>query len=499
MRNRKSVCFVERIKKMHKDARGMSLVEVIIAITILGLVAVPVLHSLTTSMVYNAKARNRQEMTLTAESIMETFKGYDLDTLKDRFSTGAMGVIGIEGVDVAQPGDAAYDSDADTGSGFHYTYSLADPAAVGGDYTFLINDMKADNGEFYDVKITATHNSIEEVMVQDNMEPTRDAVFKAKTDFDTGALQKARDDFANNYKTDLATYFAAEHPDAVVKMGTNVVAVKDDIEKVFDPSYASYYVGNSIKLKERELQFEIKEDSGNHVVIPKMIYRYRLEDYTWYKQVVETPESDAYPGTPGSTGTPDIEDQTDKIAYPKDGDPYLEVEIDLSAVCDGEGTIYKNPTTAGLDRLFIYYYPQYNVEQGKDFIKVKNSAGITNFQCYVLKQISPALTATQLEIKDGGYKANVDVQNSAAGFELFHNFDDNIGDGSSTTDPTFSGTFEKEISYTGTAAKADGSSTTELAKNFSKQKVLSYKLELEITQNGRPVTTLESSMNEKIK
>lgn len=79
--------------------KGMSLVEVIVAITILGLVAVPVLHSLTTAMVYNAKARNRQEMTLTAESIMETFKGYDLDELKVRFSTGGAGIEGIRVAD----------------------------------------------------------------------------------------------------------------------------------------------------------------------------------------------------------------------------------------------------------------------------------------------------------------------------------------------------------------------------------------------------------------
>ena len=72
-------------RKVQKDHRGMSLVEVIVAITILGIVAVPVLHSLTTAMVYNQKARTRQEMTLTAESIMETFKGYDLPILFERF------------------------------------------------------------------------------------------------------------------------------------------------------------------------------------------------------------------------------------------------------------------------------------------------------------------------------------------------------------------------------------------------------------------------------
>lgn len=499
MRNKKSVCLVERIKKLHKDARGMSLVEVIIAITILGLVAVPVLHSLTTSMVYNVKARNRQEMTLTAESIMETFKGYDLDTLKTRFSAGG---AGIEGVDVAVPGDSAYNSDADTGSGFHYTYAspdLSDPTAIGGVYTFSINDMKADNGQFYDVTLTATPNSVETVMEPDNMETTRDAVYKGDRSFDTSALQKAKEDFENNHQTDLASYFASSYSDAVIKKGSNIINIKDEISEVFDSSFAAYYVGNYIHLHEKRLELQItKSSSDEYVVTPKMYYSYYMENYPHYVRVEQASiPPDEYPdadSTESGHVEPNaiVEGDPPTIRYPATGD--LEFEIDLSSAYP-DGYLYKNPVTAGLDRLFVYYYPQYNLDVGYDKVVIDNQANIANFQCYVLKQCAADINENQLKIKENGYKANVEIRNSASGFELFHNFDDNIGDGSSTTAPSISGTYDKASSYT---KLAPGGDLTELASRFSEKEVLSYKLDLLVTQDGRTITRLESSMNERI-
>lgn len=506
MRSEKNVCLIKKMIKLHKDERGMSLVEVIIAITILALVAVPVLHSLTSSMVYNKKARNRQELTLTAESIMETFKGYDMDSLKVRFSPGG---IGIEGVDVAVPGDAAYDSNANTGSGFHYTYSSAPLAETKGDiYTFLINDMKAENGQFYDVTITATPNSIEKVMEPVNMESTRDAVYMGDRSFDTGALQKAKEDFSNNHRSDLAEYFRDSYSDAVIKRGDDIITIKDEIDRVFETAYASEYVGNYIHLHEKRVEFQItKNGSDEYVVTPKMYYSYYMKDYPYYVRV----EPDSIPHDEyddGENPDPDADEDTEHgnveanaiiqegvIRYPAAGD--LEVEIDLASAYP-DGYLYKNPVTAGLDRLFVYYYPQYNIDEGCDKIVVKNDAGITNFQCYLLKQRAADINETQMKIKENGYKANVNIVNSAAGFELFHNFDDNIADGSSTTAPSISGIDPAKVhSYTKLAPSGD---MTEVTSYFSESEVLSYKLELSVkAQDGRTITRLESSMNEKIR
>lgn len=497
MRNRKML-FGRKLNN-----RGMSLVEVIIAITILGIVAVPVLHSLTTAMVYNQKARIRQEMTLTAESIMETFKGYDLDELKTRFTSGG---AGIEGVKLATPTDTeVYDPNPDTGTGFHYKYDApnpSDPTVVGGAYTFNINEMKAENGQFYDVTITATPNSVEKVMEPKNAETTRDAIFQGNRKWDKNAVKEVKSDFAN-YKTGLEGAFEAN---AVVKINDTVTAVQGNMDKLFNESAASVYVGNYLHLHDRTLTFGITIDGDDYKVTPKMMYRYYLKDYPYYVKGEEESRSDEYPGTEdsgGSSGNVEESIGTSKTLdrFPVDGS-FLEYEVDLTASDPtggpsySDGYIYKNKKEAGLNRLVIYYYPQYNLEAGNDKIVVDNQAGIKDFQCYVLKQRAADINDSQTKIKENSYKADVEIRNSAEGFEVFHNFDDNIADGSSTTPPHLWGTYANAYSYT---KLVSGTTTPELVDKFEESEVLSYKIELKVEQGGREITKLESTMNEKIK
>lgn len=486
------------LRNKKKDNRGMSLVEVIVAITILGLVAVPVLHSMTTAMVYNAKARNRQEMTLTAESIMETFKGYDLDELISRFggdiSIGAGGGAagGIEGVNFQ-----AVDAD----SGYRcVSTDMTVGTQTAKAYTFQINDMKAENEQLYDVTITATPNSVESIVEMEDMKPTRDAIFKADRKFDTEAVSKAIADFSSDAnKTGLKSYFSGE--DAVVRIGDDVFEIADgnNIDYLYNPAYAVSYVGNHIRLQERRLTFEIIKDAGTdeYIVKPKLVYSYCLANYPYYVKVEPTSVEDEYELEGGSgDGGGNVEtlvgESRTLSQYPTDG-TYLEFEVDISSVCT-DGHIYKNPTAAGLNRLVIYYYPQYSLSAGNDKIIVENKANIADFQCYILKQRAADINDNNTKIKENSYKATVQIINSAPGFEVFHNFDDNIADGSSTTPAAISGTYAGAYSYTG--AMTD---STSLAARYGEKEVLSYRLELEVTQNGRTITRLESSMNEKIK
>lgn len=472
--------------------RGMSLVEVIIAITILGIVAVPVLHSLTTAMVYNQKARIRQEMTLTAESIMETFKGYDLDELKTRFTSGGAGIEGVKYQNVT-PGT----------SGFRYETT---PVSVGTEnadkYTFYIKDMEADNGQLYDVTITAMPNSVEKVMEPKNAETTRDAIFQGNRKWDKNAVKEVKSDFAN-YKTGLEGAFEAN---AVVKINDTVTAVQGNMDKLYNESAASVYVGNYLHLHDRTLTFEITIDGDDYKVTPKMVYRYYLKDYPYYVRGEEESRSDEYPGTEdsgGSSGNVEESIGTSKNLdrFPVDGS-FLEYEVDLTASDPtggpsySDGYIYKNKKEAGLNRLVIYYYPQYNLEAGNDKIVVDNQAGIKDFQCYVLKQRAADINDSQTKIKENSYKADVEIRNSAEGFEVFHNFDDNIADGSSTTPPHLWGTYANAYSYT---KLVSGTTTPELVDKFEESEVLSYKIELKVEQGGREITKLESTMNEKIK
>ncbi len=468
-----------------RNNKGMSLVEVIIAITILGLVAVPVLHSLTTAMVYNQKARNRQEMTLTAESIMETFKGYGLDELKERFTSGGAGIEGVN-IQSVTPGHSGY------------SFSTV-PKLIGtetaDEYTFLINDMEADNGQLYNVTITATPNSVEKIFEMENTETTRDAIFQGDRDYDKNAVREMKDDF-RSYMTQLEGAFE-DH--AVVKINDAVTSVQGNIDKLFDESTPGVYVGNYLHLYERTLTFEIAVDGDDYKVTPKMTYSYFLKDYPYYVKEEEESRSDAYHeggGTDHPSGNTEESIGTSKSLdrFPVDGS-FLEYEVDLTSAYS-DGYIYKNKQEAGLNRLMVYYYPQYNLEAGHDKIVVKNAAGITDFQCYILKQRAADINDSTTKIKENSYQGDVYIDNSASGFEVFHNFDDNIADGSSTTAPSISGTYDKAYSYT---KLVSGTTTPELVAKYEEAEVLSYKIELKVEQNGREITKLESTMNEKIK
>lgn len=477
-------------RKVQKDHRGMSLVEVIVAITILGIVAVPVLHSLTTAMVYNQKARTRQEMTLTAESIMETFKGYDLPILFERFGgsgdaskkgEGGKGGTGIEGIDFET---------VDTDSGYRYksepfTIPYTAGAKTAKKYTFYIDDMKADNGKLYDVTITAEPNSIEDIMEPTQMEPTRDAVFLGNRDYDTQAHSKAVEDFLTNHKSDLLAEFGAN---AYADIGGE----KQEITAALIESGMS--IESYIKLDEKHLTFNIEEKDDNYEVNVGLEFTYHFAEYPYYVKKGHSSVPDEYESMEGSTdgGTPapkPDEWESKSLTWNNSTNAFA------YSVTLPDAQIYKNPVEAKLGRLFIYYYPNYNLkpepgtDSGVDKIIINNKTNITKFQCYILKQRTDALSNNSLKTKENGYKAYVEIKNPSGGScEVFHNFKDNIGGGSSTTEPSITGAVG-DYSY----------ATPQLTTRFEKQEVLSYKLTLDVKQEGRPITTIVSTMNEKIK
>lgn len=491
MRNKKNVCLYEWMGKLHKDQRGMSLVEVIVAITILGIVAVPVLHSLTTAMVYNAKARNRQEMTLTAENIMETFKGYDLegddpDTLVKRFESGT----GIEGV--------AYQDATPGHSGYRHV-----PGAAPNEHIFYIYDMEADNGQLYDVTITAVPNGIEEIMEPENMEPTRDAIFKGDSQYDSQAHNAAFNDFIANHKGDLVSAFSDDADDK----GYNgaYVELAGHKEQITEALVDNMGISSYIQIDEKRLMFTVSSSGSSsdetYAVTAKLQYTYHFADYPYYVKKEGASQSDPYVDNGGSqVPVENAEEWQSETLQWYHTENALSVDIPLS---DPEENVYKNPAAAELARLFIYYYPNYGLDAGADQILIDNQTGIS-LQCFILKQRTQKFSSNSLKTKENGYKAYVKVTNSGGGScEVYHNFYDNIGYGNgengSTTAPVITGSnITGQYSYTTKSSDPPGTKP-QLQAKFEKAQALSYRIRLEVTQGGRTITTLESTMNERIK
>ncbi|MBR6302476.1 MAG: type II secretion system protein, partial [Lachnospiraceae bacterium] len=78
-------------KKLHKNQKGMSLVELIIAVTIMSVAIAPLLYSFAHSARYNAKAKKAQRATTAAQTVMENIKAYNLDSVYEKFCVDSEG------------------------------------------------------------------------------------------------------------------------------------------------------------------------------------------------------------------------------------------------------------------------------------------------------------------------------------------------------------------------------------------------------------------------
>lgn len=69
-----------------KQNKGFTLIEVLIAITILGIIVIPLLHAFVTSANVNAKSKRIMDATTLAQNIMEEFKASSLEGMLEQFT-----------------------------------------------------------------------------------------------------------------------------------------------------------------------------------------------------------------------------------------------------------------------------------------------------------------------------------------------------------------------------------------------------------------------------
>ena len=69
------------MKRLHHDQRGLTLLELLIAVIMLGLLAAPLLHAFVISASTTAKARSLNETTNAATNLIEQIKGGNLDSV----------------------------------------------------------------------------------------------------------------------------------------------------------------------------------------------------------------------------------------------------------------------------------------------------------------------------------------------------------------------------------------------------------------------------------
>ncbi len=152
--------------KFHKDNKGMSLVEMIIAIAILSVAVAPLLYTFVYTTNFNAKAKIKQRATNAAMSIMETFKSNEMEKSHKIFTT---------------PG--AQFLDYSTGAVYGFVpdpvEAVIDPDTLVGTYTITNMSFSTDGTDThkYDVEIVAKKGRDETVTHTPLYDPNQDVIF----------------------------------------------------------------------------------------------------------------------------------------------------------------------------------------------------------------------------------------------------------------------------------------------------------------------------------
>lgn len=137
----------------HRRNAGLSLIELIIAVAILTVAVGPLLHAFITSMNTNRKAREMQQVTTVAQSVMESFKtqGVSLEDICKQFN----GKTTFKLYDSFTTGSSSGNI-ADNTPGTGLQYDARDHYVYQPEYDFVMNNIKAQNATYTaDIKLTA--------------------------------------------------------------------------------------------------------------------------------------------------------------------------------------------------------------------------------------------------------------------------------------------------------------------------------------------------------
>ncbi len=497
-----------KVEKIHSrqncgrklNNRGMSLVEVIVAMTIFAIVTIPVLHALTTSAFYNQKARKRQNVTALAESVMENFKGYPLDSLENEvFSKGTDGAA-LLGLEIEDDKDISY------------TY--ADSTKKDSTITFQVQNVKSENTT-YNIEIVAEPSVREEVFEIDNVSLDKDAIFEYDTSYDEDAYTRVKANFSSKATAINGMLLGDNKRDEKGELYT-----VDSLDK------------EKIKIQKREFLYKIVQEGDDYVVKVSAAYIYQMQDHECYEQYTASvpPTSPTIPPADDQEGTVSTEPETEGTGGPADGD-WVEAGEDLwfqsyvhymdlldttgkhdgydiingiamhdipiydsshdtrdDEIIDGmsEKEIYRGKN---LSRILIYFYPAYKGNSGydsgfRDVIKIDNRTS-QQFDCYLIKQRTPNMSEATLTLNEQAYKPVVECKGTK--LRLFHNLDENLGrkTGSVAPNDIKTAQFVSVANYT----ESD---------EFKKRKVMTYRLTLTVKDaSGNVLTQLKGTMYER--
>lgn len=177
----------EKVQQLNKNA-GFSLLELLIAVTILAIITIPMLHMFVTSARINGKSRITLRATVLAQDIVEGLKAYHIDEIQDQFN----GVEDFEMLNTSViAGDCTYKEDVDREKPGKYYFVLKNAKLENSRFDVLIS---VDATGYVEGTTPTKHNSFlntSDVAKVASMNKSTDASYEQSRLQDEAALEKA--------------------------------------------------------------------------------------------------------------------------------------------------------------------------------------------------------------------------------------------------------------------------------------------------------------------
>ncbi len=360
---------------------GVSLVEIVVAIFILAVVTVSILQVFVYSIRLNARSRTRQQSTAAAQTVMEYFKAYPVETICKQF-LGVAGesfkVNGTEGTPTTQiiwfsatgapQGDVNLDINSpDIGK------DISELLSDGTNANFRIQGIKYQN-ETFDVEVCLRSHFDQKTLIYHDFTEENSGAYVGDYGMDADALSRIADEVAEVWTMDESEKLPSS-ASTLTHSGSEV-----DLSK--------------IDIVDRKLTCEIKKTDSDYVAEVSCVYTYKV---------------DYYPYVVNGTGT-DTYFHIDLKDYTYDNWDYISG--------NERKEIFRHPNV--LENLTLYYYPAYGRGsaldiKGEDWIIIQNSLphGVgeeaPKINCYVYKQRNPAISDNKVSYSELGYRLNLDL------------------------------------------------------------------------------------------
>ncbi len=368
----------KRDKKLNN--KGMTLVEILVAMIILSLVSVTFLEIFSFSLKLNMQAKVKQHALSFSQTLMEGMKAYGRDTLDEQFDEAIVSDGSFKLLNLSSGGDRSVtkhmsgpvDAPVDTGK---RTYEL---------------DNVLFNGEAYDATITMEPIDSSKVALVTIEEKNKynDGFFKQRTN--------ENDLLLADIQADVQAYLTSQ--------GDLYTSDGVDITKV--------------SVTSRDIAVNIAADDR---VTVNVTYTYSVTDHP-----IQDAAGVAILEVDGTDKLISVVGETAEISYPQPANGSTDPNDVLA-----EKEIYNNMDTkiygARLENLYLYYYPAYKMDLNgilacaTDTITIHNASSWLE-NVYVLKQRNPALNAgNYLNNGESNYDMDVVVASSTTTLNIYHN------------------------------------------------------------------------------